>query len=385
MICQDGFWLTEGPADLAAFPWPEGVVWQEARAWLEPMVRQGTEVFVRNAPAELHLLRAGNAVLPVTVEHPGPDRSYVVSPWAQYVAYAGEEVVRLPRLWQRGAARGTLGLLKPFLDRPRLERVVQVNNWLVSTNLWPGGMEPLAGRIVELIRARWPDRAVVFRSLDAIARPELLEVCRRAGGRPVFSRVVTYQNPQGPDFWRNRQLRVDRKRWRREGWQARALGPEDAGLAGRLQEFYGALYLEKYSRLNPDFTETFFREALLKGFLKMEGLWKADGVLTGGWGWWARDGVMTQPLFGYDPTGPDKAAPYAALSLQVLERAWEQGFRVNASGGAAGFKQQRGGVPAVEYHIVFDQHLSPKARRPWALLEHLIGPRAQEWLRQARL
>lgn len=201
----------------------------------------------------------------------------------------------------------------------------------------------------------------------------------------IFSRVVTWQDPQSADFWRNRQLRVDRKRSVRKGWTFQGLGPEDVGLAPVLRRFYDALYRGKYSRLNPDFTEEFFREALSKGFVRMEMLLDADRVPAGCWGWWCRDGAMTQPIFGYDPGGKWGAEPYAALSLRVLEVARAEGLKVNASGGAGAFKQRRGGRAVIEWHAVFDAHLPLTDRVPWILLEKAVGRRAREWLLAAGL
>lgn len=387
MIEFEGMSLTEGAGDLAVFSWPEDAVWQEARAWLEPMVREGTAVFVKNAPTDLRLLRVGDAVLPVTVEEPGPGRSYVVSPWAQYVEYAAEEVARLPERWHRWGGAALLGLVRPWLCRRQMDRVVQVNNWLLSTNLWPPGMAQEVVRIVRLLRGTWPDRAVVFRSLDRVAQPGLVDALKAAGARMVFSRIVTYQDPAAAGFWRNRQLRQDRRKFVREGWRTEVAAPGSvsARQTCELKRFYDALYLEKYSRLNPEFTERFFTETLHGSFVRMEILRQPDGTPAGVWGWWARDAVMTQPIFGYDPSGPHGPAPYAALSLRVLERAAALGLKVNASGGAGRFKQQRGGVAAVEWHAVFDDHLPPPSRRPWAILERLIGPRIQEALRKAGL
>lgn len=94
---------------------------------------------------------------------------------------------------------------------------------------------------------------------------------------------------------------------------------------------------------------------------------------------------MTQPVFGYDPTGKWGTAPYAALSLRVLQVAREQGLRVNASGGAGAFKQRRGGRAVIEWHAVFDSHLPLRDRLPWMMLEKAVGRRAQEWLLRAGL
>jgi hypothetical protein len=385
MICRNDLYLTESPADLAAFPWPVGPDWERARAWWEPWIRLDPAAWVANAPTRLHLLRVGDAVLPVTVDDPGPGRGYVVSPWAQYVAYAGEEISKLPSAAVRFAAYGGLALLRPLLAARPMDRVVQVNNGLFSTNLWPGGMAAWVGPVLELLKSVWPDRAVVFRSVEARTQSELAAALKAAGVRLVFSRVVTFQEPAAAGFWKNRQLRIDRKKWFREGWQAQTLGPGDLGLVPDLHRFYGALYLEKYSRLNPDFTPAFFEHALRTGFLSMELLRDPAGQPAGCWGWWARNGVMTQPIFGYDPAGPWGQKPYAALSLRVLEVAAQEGLEVNASGGAGRFKQQRGGVPVVEWHGVADAHLPWRQRVPWAVLNRLAGPRVQEWFRRSGL
>ncbi|MDB6072157.1 MAG: hypothetical protein JWL81_3328, partial [Verrucomicrobiales bacterium] len=278
MICQSGLILTETAGDAAGFPWVDDAVGRETRSWLEPMVSAGPEQWVANAPTDLRLLRVGELVLPVSVDTDDAGRSYVVSPWAQYVAYAEEEVRRLANPWWRAGSMAAFHSLRPWMRRRAMDRVVQVNNWLVSTNLWADGMHGQVRPTVDFLRTIWPDRPVLLRSLDEQAQPDLIRECQGVGARMIFSRVVTWQDPTKADFWRNRQLRVDRKRGAREGWTFRELGPADEAMAPVLRRFYQALYLEKYSRLNPDFTELFFREALNKGFVRIELLLDASGV-----------------------------------------------------------------------------------------------------------
>ena len=58
-----------------------------------------------------------------------------------------------------------------------------------------------------------------------------------------------------------------------------------------------------------------------------------------------------------------------ALSLLVLLEARRAGLRlVNASGGANGFKRQRGARSTVEFNAVFVEHLPWWRRLPWLVM-----------------
>lgn len=385
MIQEAGMTLMESPEDLSRFPWS-----LEDRAagfpeWLEPMVREGTRHFVANSDSQMHLLSVAGQVLPVTVGEPCRGSSYVVSPWSQYVGYAIEESARLPRRWQRILARSLLAAVHPCLSPVAMDRAVQVNNWLVSTNLWPAGIASYAGDLIARLARRWPDRPLLFRSLDSEAQASLVQALQEAGCRLLFSRIVNWQDPQSAAVKSNRQLRQDRRKWEKQGWSTAPVSLSRADSAETCRQLYRALYLGKYSALNPDYTLPFFQAAARSGFLQMEWLLDPGDRLAGVWGWWTRAAVMTQPVFGYDPSGPWGQSPYAALSLRVLQKAAQVGLKVNASAGAGHFKQQRGARPVVEYHAVFDRHLNFSARRPWGIVEHLAAKPIQEWLRNSGL
>ena len=59
-----------------------------------------------------------------------------------------------------------------------------------------------------------------------------------------------------------------------------------------------------------------------------------------------------------------------------LQEGRRLGVEVHASGGAAGFKRQRGAASAVEYIAVHDAHLPGRRRAAWLVLRALLKPLA---------
>jgi hypothetical protein len=254
-----------------------------------------------------------------------------------------------------------------------LDAAVMVNNWMLSTNLYPSQVATAAVPILETLIATYPHLPVIFRSVDLRTNRPLFETLYARGARPILARSIFYQDVHADRFWHRRQLREDAKRWANAGYQCRALQlPEDDALLPRVLALYRMLYVEKYSALNPQLTLEFLRT----GFLKIR-VMERDGRVDGVWGYWVRNGVMTQPLFGYDTTLPKRLGLYTHLSLDVLQEAKQLGCLVNASAGAGPFKCGRGAEQTLEYNLVYDQHLPASQRRAWTILEKLLGPYTQ--------
>ncbi|HEX9950231.1 MAG TPA: hypothetical protein VGB53_00550, partial [Rubricoccaceae bacterium] len=107
--------------------------------FLAAMLRDGTAAYVANAPAALHLFEAGGALIPVTtpVAASHPDLSYVVSPHAHFARYSAEELHKLNNRPSEALLRGLIAGVGAGLRAGGVERVALVNNYLLSTNLWP--------------------------------------------------------------------------------------------------------------------------------------------------------------------------------------------------------------------------------------------------------
>lgn len=332
---------------------------------------------VRNVAASVRLLRHGALELPLTrCDGWQADHSYVVSPHNAYFSYAADEIPPLP-LGLRPLLRHTLGFAAGALRARDFDRHVAVNNWLLSTNLYPpdwhGEDVPAITRELE---QHFPDHALVWRSLNALTDGERLEALRAAGYLLIPSRRVFLVDLRQPtaDLWRLRSLQRDRALRARGLWQvvpACDLRHEDFD---RMAELYRLLYLEKYHRLNPDYTADWLRLGHAQGWLELTALRSAadpHGPLQGVVGWFRTDAVQSSPLLGYNTALPIELGLYRLLGLMSLEEAWRRGGWLNFSAGAPHWKQTRGARPVIEYSAVAIRHLTPARQWSWRLLNQV--------------
>ncbi|RME98796.1 MAG: GNAT family N-acetyltransferase [Chloroflexi bacterium] len=356
-------------ANLAQLDWTSTPQADFARRYLPPLMERGPAALIPNVRADLQLVQVDNRLLPVTVTRPHPANSYVCSPFNHYFAYGLQELDRLDNPALAAALRLLLAPAVWAYRRSHFDRAVLVNNWLLSTNLYPPLSAEQTQAVTQFLAASFPDCPVIWRSVDELGNPALAAHLQRQGCRMVFSRQIYYQNPADPALWRKKQLKIERSLARRTAYRwANVLTPADAP---RVATLYRKLYIEKYSTFNPQFSPEFFRLALENSAFEIRALLKAgdiDAVL----GYYAFNGVMTQPVFGYDTGLPQKLGLYRLLSLRVLEEGRARGLRINASGGAGQFKRLRGGRPALEYNAVYMRHLPAGRRVPWLLLKRLL-------------
>ena len=182
----------------------------------------------------------------------------------------------------------------------------------------------------------------------------------------VLSRQVWYMDPL--EAAHTRQVKEDQRTLRHHPYEVidgKSLNEDDLQKAVKL---YNMLYLDKYSSYNPQFTSKFFKLARDKNLLFFQAL-KNNGRMDGIMGFFIRNGLMTQPVFGYDTSLPQEAGLYRLLTLITLQEGIRRGLTVHASAGAGPFKKLRGGRSTFEYNAVFDRHLPGNRQIPWTIMK----------------
>ncbi len=359
-------------ASAALIPWPATTDGDEARRYLTPFLRDGPQHYIRNADTQVYVLRVGDVALPVTAGAFNLANSYVVSPYTHYITYGQEEFATLKNPPAEALLRLLFKPIAAWFRRAAFDRAVLANNWLLSTNLYPAGLtEAHVNAAAQALAAAFPDRAVIFRSIDTYANPDLAAALTAAGAALIFSRQVYYQDVQRPEVLRKQQYRFDLKHLQRTPYTvltAADLRPSDAE---RIVELYDDLYLRKYSPYNPQFTPEFIRLALAERLLTIKAL-AHDGRIDAVLGYVTRGRYITAPLFGYDTALPQKLGLYRLLSTLTSLEALAGGQVVHFSAGVGPFKRLRGGQAAIEYNAVYTRHLPAGRRRPWRFLQVLM-------------
>lgn len=350
--------------------WPPTSDGDYARRYLAPIMVRGPQTFIRNVHnTQMMLARVDDVILPVTTTDFHIDNTYTVSPYSHYISYGGYEEVR--NLNNPAVERLVKLILQPVASSFRandFDRVAFVNNWLLSTNLYPAMSETQIRVLAEALPRWFPDRAVIFRSVDVYRNPLLFDVLQRQGYEMMLSRQVWYMPREAAT--RTRQFKEDARVLRNHGYEIlenKSLSDDDLA---RILSLYEMLYLQKYSYFNPQFTLEFLKLARDEETLHLHAL-RRDGRIDAAMGFFVRNGVMTQPLFGYDTNLPEQGL-YRLLTLITLQEGLQRGLLVHASGGVGKFKKVRGGVSTIEYNAVYMKHLPKQRQRPWKLIKAIL-------------
>lgn len=347
--------------------WPSTADGEYARNYLLPIM-EDPQRYIRNVHnTQLMLAKVGDVIIPITATDFHPDNTYTVSPYSHYVSYGGfEEVKHLENKPVEALIKLIMNPAAWYFRQAELDKVVFVNNYLLSTNLYPSISGEQISALSEALPQWFPDRVIIFRSVDQRKNPHIIEALKRKNYEMVLSRQVWYMDPA--EAARTRQYKEDVRVLRKHGYEVvngKDLSDDDLH---RAMHLYNLLYLEKYSYYNPQFTFEFLKLARDKGALHLRAL-KRDGKMNAVMGFFIRNGAMTQPLFGYDTSLPQDEGLYRLLTLITLQEGLQRNLLVHASGGVGKFKKIRGGRSVIEYNAVFAKHLPAWRQRPWKLIK----------------
>ncbi|MBT2291132.1 GNAT family N-acetyltransferase [Paenibacillus albidus] len=357
--------------NIGELDWPDTEYGCYAKRYFLPFMEQTAEHFIGNVRTRIEVVTIDGLPVPITINEEEYGNSYVSSPYTHYVSYAREELALLNNKLLEGILGITLSGVGILLRRARFNRVVQINNWLLSTNLYPGidGEELTA--LLDYLARQFPGYALMYRSLCEETGRRRLEKLQQYGCKLVPSRqIYLLRHPVGSKArW---LLKRDRALIAKHGYQV--VPPHEFADADipRIVELYSLLYIEKYSTHNPHFTEAYIRLALESRTLCLYGLRK-EGRLDGVLGYYSREGAMTAPLFGYDTALPQTTGLYRMLSAVLIGLAEKHGTLLHESSGVGQFKRNRGAAAAIEVSAVYDRHLPWLTRICWTVLDKLLN------------
>ncbi len=341
----------------------------DARAYVQQLQADGPQTLVTNVTSDMLLIEHAGFALPTTVNHGDLGASYVVAPHSAYVLYAREELGLVDLGWLKRPAQVIIALADRLFKALRINTVVLIDNWLLSTNLhgaWHGeGLADIRARLI----ADYPDHFLGVRSVDRWTDPRLPTALAADGWIMLPSRIIWVTDDLKRDWAARNNVKNDRRKLRQSGLTVEDLTQPSDAEAERIVALYKMLYVEKYSALNPQYSAAWLKLAMACGLLKMRVARDADGQIMAAAGFVVRGDVATNPLLGYDTAQPQAAGLYRIACYMFGDYACAHGLRVNGSAGAGDFKRQRGARSEIEYTAFYARHL-PRWRR-WPL--HLIA------------
>lgn len=339
-----------------------------AEAYVAAFTASGSDAYIRNLKTTVIGHRWGDVLLPMTINNGAPASTFVCSPWVGYIDYTKEELARFPNPMLVPALKLVVNGVAQLLKGANINRIVHINNWMMSTCLVPDLDCDLVPAQTRDLSARFPNHFLAIRSLTWRHHPELIEALVRAGWVLMPSRQIFIVDDINAQMTRRRDLKRDEALWRETSFRFEALETMSRADAERIAELYRLLYLEKYSWLNPVYTPDFIFLSHDIGLIRYVVLRDEDGVIQsfGGMQQLGRHGTM--PLMGYN-TGLSQSLGLYRLGFHTGTRyAARHGLRFNMSSGASGFKLSRGATAEIEYTAFYFRHLPFGRRLPMRVL-----------------
>ena len=357
------------PAEGPSGGWPVGTEMQ--RAYLSAFAG-GSTAMIANLRTRVLGLRSGGRVFPVTVNEAEYGDAYVALPHSAYALYAKAELGMVDVGPWRPALAALASGAGAAMRAARLNQIVHLGNWMLSTNLHGGWSGEEVAAIRTLLVRRFPGHFLAVRSLTEWSDATLIDRLRRDGWRLLPARQIYVTDDLDRDWSPRRNTQRDLRLLSRTACRIdrlEALGPGDAA---RIAELYAMLYLDRYSTLNPAFTPAFIEMTHRENILAYRGLRDPNGDLVAVVGCLVRGDVLTTPVVGYDTRRPLAEGLYRMASVLFARMAQERGARLNGSAGAAGFKRHRGARPVLEYTAYFAGHLAWPRRATLAAMSRIL-------------
>ena len=158
--------------------WPDNENCHYLRKYFEPLITNGINPYISNITATPFIIRCEDLLLPGII--PGKlNDCYVSSPYSQYITYAIAELREIDSVFARIILKVFLKFLGALSRGCHINKVVYVNNWLLSTNLYPEIERDSLAAIKSNLQDKYPDRVIVFRSLN--------EKCNKSLMKDLFS------------------------------------------------------------------------------------------------------------------------------------------------------------------------------------------------------
>ncbi|MCE2991838.1 MAG: hypothetical protein LW825_02795 [Candidatus Jidaibacter sp.] len=355
----------------------DSFIWQDSHVfekhYLLPFIKEGAQKFIANVETETALLEVDGYIFPVTINNKEYESSYVCSPYNACISYSKEEMSKLGNKPLEFALQTLANISGLLLKSAKINKVVSINNWLLSTNLyqaWDGeGIKTMTDFLVQT----FPDHVLMSRSLNEHTNPTLLKQYAQNGYDFVPSRQVYLFDKANGDYLKKNNVKWDFALLEDTGYCIVTHDEITPGDYSRITDLYNKLYLDKYSYHNPQFTIECIALWHKHKLVVMQGLRNQSGILDGIAGCFERDGITTAPLVGYDTALPQSIGLYRMLIALVIKRAHIHNMVLNCSSGASEFKRLRGAVPEIEYSVIYTKHLSLYRRVIWRILIWILS------------
>ena len=299
--------------------WPDELDKSLVKSYFASIMKKGTEHFVANIKTTPYILRIGSKFLPITVNDTEYANSYVTSIYS-YIPYLEEEIIRLNKAWFYLCSKPILNLLSFWFKKIHINRIVTINNLLFSTNIYIDLTLDEITKIHTFLLQKFPTHFLLFRSLNNKTEAPITLALKTLSYDFLTTRSVYFFDPkeyntmEAKSRW---QINKDASLFKNPDISIIEHENFQKSDIPKIKALYDMLYIEKYSYLNPQFTEAFFEHALETKAFHLRGI-SLKKELVGVIGFFLEKKILVTPIVGYDTSKPIDLGLYRMLTALVI-------------------------------------------------------------------
>lgn len=352
--------------------WPDTEESKMAQTLLLPMMKEGTASYIENVETTIYLLQVNDHLLPLTVNQKEYNNSYITSNYFP-IKYLEEQLDKgknsFPLL-----RKSIIRSMGSFLKALKINKTVIVNNWLLSTNIYPTLSDAEWTEVTEFLKTEFPNHVLMFRNVNDHACHDLKNELLKQRYRFIYSRHVYIYDPQQKVNFSPKihyHHRRDRRLVGSEGYELvryKQIEPEESK---RLLKLYASIYLSRHTSYSPQYTERYLLKALESNFLELVAV-KKENTIQGVIGFHQKDEKMIAPFFGYNEQYGAPNHLYRMLTMLAIDEAESRAVSLYDGSGGEDTKQRRGMKPFPEYLALYDRHLPLYRRLLWKMAEKVV-------------
>ena len=154
-------------------------------SYFEALMTKGTRYFIENINCEVKILKTGNILIPLAITDSNYDDSLYVSMLSHYIKYTEEEFNK------NNLKFGFLfKVLEYLFIKNKVNKTIYVNQWFISTNLYPELNLEQIKQITDFLKTEYKDYAIIFKNITKEYNSGLYENLNRQGYKEIISRQI---------------------------------------------------------------------------------------------------------------------------------------------------------------------------------------------------
>lgn len=323
--------------------------------YFKPLIENGINFYIKNIKAEAKILKVDNVLLPLIIADKNYDDSLYTSFYSSYIGYILKDLISASIF--ANFFKSLLELMGSILKKAEINKVIYVNHWLLSTNLYPKLTKEQVELITNFLKKEYHKHAIVFKNITPKLLPELFDNLKTQSYRMVVSRQVFILDREARKAINKKQrakIKKDKMLIKNTDYYfSESVNENDFE---RLANIYHQLYIGKYSIYNPYYTSEFF-ELLKDNTLFNLQVLRTEDAIDGMLLIFLIDNQSTCPAMGYQLDKMPESALYRMLVAKLTADSEENNLDFHMSAGVGDFKKQRGARAETEYSAIYFEHL----------------------------